>query len=74
MPETLGEGSFRYGHQRSRSLAFGHTTVEIGEDVAWSNLIAASVEVECEKNLVLYQRDITEVARFSRADQVSLIS
>lgn len=65
MPETLEDGSFRYGYQRSGSLAFGHTTVEIGEDVTWPNLMAASVAVEREKNLVMYQRDITEVARFA---------
>jgi esterase/lipase superfamily enzyme len=32
----------RYGYRRSRSLAFGVTTVQIGKDVSWDTLVATS--------------------------------
>jgi len=63
-PETLEDGSFGYGHQRSQSLAFGYTTVEIGKDLSWPDLLAASLTQDRSQDLTIDQRDITEIARF----------
>ena len=36
------DGSVRYGHERSPSLAVGTCTVEIGDDLSWEDLVRAS--------------------------------
>src|ERR1700749_380870 len=32
----------KYGYKRSRSAAFGHAQLHIGEDVSWAKLVKAS--------------------------------
>jgi esterase/lipase superfamily enzyme len=65
MPKTLEDGSFGYGHKRSSSLAFGHTTIEIGDDLSWPDLLAASVTQDRKQELPVDQQNITEIARFA---------
>ncbi|MGB5602741.1 MAG: hypothetical protein WBO14_09905, partial [Gammaproteobacteria bacterium] len=42
VPEQDDEGNLRYGTGRSGSLAFGSTVVDLGVDITWDELVAAS--------------------------------
>jgi esterase/lipase superfamily enzyme len=54
----------QYGSQRSKSLAFGMTTVGIGKDVSWDDLVIASRSTERQVNLPMSTVKTREVGRF----------
>jgi esterase/lipase superfamily enzyme len=54
----------KYGSRRSKSLAFGMTTVRIGKDESWDDLVAASRSVERRVNLPMSTVETREVGRF----------
>ncbi len=58
------EGLVHYGSERSRSIAFGSCVVEIGHDVSWDALVAASLTHDRAAQLPLEVRRITEMGRF----------
>jgi len=63
-PITPKNGSVRYGHRRSNSMAFGSCTVEIGKDVEWSVLVENSRTKHRSVSLPLKVTQTTEHARF----------
>lgn len=63
-PVTKPDGSLGYSSDRSRSMAFGSVTVDIGEKVAWPILAKASMESEREVPLELHVGSTTELGRF----------
>jgi esterase/lipase superfamily enzyme len=57
-------GSVRYGHKRSTSMAFGSCTVEFGNNVAWDTLVKNSRTKHRSVSLGLTVKKTTEQARF----------
>ncbi|MCX5677042.1 MAG: alpha/beta hydrolase [Planctomycetota bacterium] len=53
----------KYGYRRSRSLAFGMTTVIIGKDVPWDALVAASRTADRPMSLVMTTAETHELGR-----------
>jgi esterase/lipase superfamily enzyme len=54
----------KYGSRRSNSLAFGMTTVRIGKDVPWDDLVVASRSAERHVSLPMSTVETHEVGRF----------
>ena len=63
-PEVDENGSLRYGYDRSASMAFGQATVEIGKDMSWDELVAASVTDKRSRQPRLTLRAVEEISRF----------
>jgi esterase/lipase superfamily enzyme len=63
-PLTKPDGSLAYSSDRSRSMAFGSVTVEIGEKVPWPVLAEQSKESPRELPLELQLGAVTELGRF----------
>jgi esterase/lipase superfamily enzyme len=61
---TKPDGSLAYSSDRSRSMAFGSVTVEIGEKVPWRVLAEQSKESPRELPLELQLGAATELGRF----------
>ena len=61
---TTPDGSFAYSSDRSRSMAFGSVTVDIGEQVPWPVLAQQSTESKRELALELRLGAVTELGRF----------
>src|SRR6516165_5055289 len=64
VPVTTPDGSFAYSSDRSRSMAFGSVTVDIGEQVPWPVLAQQSTESKRELALELRLGAVTELGRF----------
>jgi esterase/lipase superfamily enzyme len=62
-PEKDDEGKLRYGYGRSGSLAFGSTVVDLGIDITWDELVAASRTQGRLKPIQLELREVTELIR-----------
>jgi esterase/lipase superfamily enzyme len=54
----------RYGYERSKSLAFGVCTVEIGRNLSWDDLVRESLTQRRSRSLPLTVQEIQEVGRF----------
>lgn len=54
----------KYGFERSRSLAMGISTVQIGENVSWDELVKASKTSKRQTKLPLSLVKTTELVRF----------
>ncbi|MGB5457102.1 MAG: alpha/beta hydrolase [Gammaproteobacteria bacterium] len=63
VPEQDDEGNLRYGTGRSGSLAFGSTVVDLGVDITWDELVAASRTQSRLKPVHLKLREVTELIR-----------
>jgi esterase/lipase superfamily enzyme len=55
----------QYGYERSKSLAFGLCTVEIGRNLSWDQLVRDSRTQRRSKGLPLSLQEIREVGRFA---------
>jgi esterase/lipase superfamily enzyme len=62
-PETDSEGGLRYGHERSFSVAFGSAVVDLGRDLSWEDLVAASRTQSRLKPVELELREVSELSR-----------
>lgn len=62
-PESTPENR-SYGYGRSRSVAFGVSTVEIGKDVSWDQLVAASRTDKRSIKLPITVTQTKELVRF----------
>lgn len=62
-PEKDQKGNLRYGYGRSSSVAFGTTVVDLGEDLAWEDLLLASRLQKRLKPVQLKARQVTEILR-----------
>jgi esterase/lipase superfamily enzyme len=60
---TLG-GQLTYGHERSRSLAFGSAFVSLGKDVPWSVLKEDSRVRKRSRDYPVFLREVWERGRF----------
>jgi len=63
-PETGSDAKLPYGQERSRALAFGSTTVRMGENLDWTELAKQSVSPRRTKQIKLRLGTTTEFARF----------
>jgi len=62
-PEKDETGKLEYGFERSPSLAFGSTTVDLGDDISWEELLDASRTQKRLKDVTLTRGDLNEIAR-----------
>lgn len=62
--EVSKKGVTSYGHSRSKSLAFGSCSVEIGKSVPWQELIEQSTTLRRTVSLPLAVTNIQEQGRF----------
>jgi esterase/lipase superfamily enzyme len=63
-PETGPDSDLPYGQERSRALAFGTTTVRLGDDLDWSEVARQSHSPEFTKKVKLDLGETTELGRF----------
>jgi esterase/lipase superfamily enzyme len=63
-PLETKDGSVRYGHQRSTSMAFGSCVIEFGKDITWPVLVENSRKAKRSVSLSLKTAGTTEHARF----------
>jgi len=63
VPEQDEQSNLRYGYGRSSSVAFGTTVVDLGEDLAWEDLLLASRLQKRLKPVNLKVRQVTEILR-----------
>jgi esterase/lipase superfamily enzyme len=63
VPEKDENGNLKYGYERSPSLAFGSTVVDLGEDITWEQLLEASRKSKRLKQVPLKLGEITEIVR-----------
>jgi esterase/lipase superfamily enzyme len=63
-PEAAKDGSLAYGYGRSPSLAWGSCIVEIGRNVSWDDLVAASRTATRKAGLPIQLGPLVEVGRF----------
>ena len=63
-PESDIAENPKYGYRRSRSLAFGVTTVRIGKDLSWDALVAASRSALRPTELPMGTDGTRELGRF----------
>jgi esterase/lipase superfamily enzyme len=63
-PEGEKDGSVEYGYDRSPTLAWGSCVVEIGKDVSWEELVAASRTEKRKVKLPLTLGAVTELGQF----------
>jgi len=54
----------QYGYRRSRSLAFGMTTVCIGKEMTWNDLVTVSRSAERPRRVPMSTVETREVGRF----------
>jgi esterase/lipase superfamily enzyme len=65
-PERDAEGRLRYGYERSASLGFGSAVVDLGRNLSWEDLLAASRTQQRLAEVDLELREVTEIARGPR--------
>ncbi|OFW98571.1 MAG: hypothetical protein A3E78_00945 [Alphaproteobacteria bacterium RIFCSPHIGHO2_12_FULL_63_12] len=58
------EGRLDYDAARSRSMAFGAATVEIGKGATWPDIVAASQSLAREKKIPMTMKSVEERGRF----------
>jgi esterase/lipase superfamily enzyme len=63
-PTGEKNGSVAYGYRRSPSMAWGSAVVEIGRNVSWPDLVAASRTAHRRGGLALRLESVTEHGRF----------
>lgn len=63
VPEKDKNGNLEYGYGRSPSLAFGTTVVNLGKDISWEQLVAASQTQKRVKSVPLTRGELHEIAR-----------
>ena len=66
VPEADGPDQWEYGSDRSRSAAFGEAVVQIGDDLSWDELVAASRTRKRSEKLELNLTTTRELARFAK--------
>jgi esterase/lipase superfamily enzyme len=69
-PEKPEAGNPHYGYQRSRSVAFGVSEVEIGKNVSWDQLVAASRASKRSVDLPLRVVKTDERVRFPETPRI----
>jgi len=62
-PEQDENGNLKYGYERSASLAFGSTVVDLGEDISWEQLLEASRTQQRLNDVPMKVQELTEIVR-----------
>jgi hypothetical protein len=62
--ETAADAALPYGQERSRSLAFGSTTVQMGDSLDWTELAQQSHSPRSTRKIKLRLGETTELGRF----------
>jgi esterase/lipase superfamily enzyme len=62
-PEKDENGNLEYGYERSPSLAFGKTLVDLGQDLSWEDLLEASRTQKRLNKVPLTREELIEIAR-----------
>ena len=60
-PEKDENGNLKYGYERSASVAFGSTVVDLGEDISWEQLLEASRSGKRLKEVDMKRGEMTEI-------------
>ena len=63
VPEKDENGNLKYGYERSASVAFGSTVVDLGDEISWEQLLEASRAGKRIKDVPMKLGEITEIAR-----------
>jgi len=63
VPERDENGNLQYGYQRSPSLAFGRTVIDLGENISWEQLLEASRTDKRLEKIPLKRRTLEEIVR-----------
>jgi len=63
VPGRDENGNLKYGYERSPSLAFGSTVVDLGDEISWEQLLDASRAGKRIKEVPMKLGEITEIAR-----------
>ncbi|QQO56777.1 MAG: alpha/beta hydrolase [Thiohalocapsa sp. PB-PSB1] len=63
-PATAPQAELPYGQERSRAIAFGNTSVRMGENLEWQTLAWKSHSPEATKRIRLHLGTTTELGRF----------
>jgi esterase/lipase superfamily enzyme len=63
-PMTDKKGALHYGYERSKSLAYGVCTVEIGRNLSWDDLVRESRMQRRSRSLPLSMAAVNELGRF----------
>ena len=69
-PENQDTSDPRYGYKRSRSVAFGVSHVQFGEDVSWEKLVEASRSKKRSDRLSVKVTATQEMGRFPQTPRV----
>lgn len=67
VPERTEQGKLAYGYERSTSMAFGRAVVNMGEEITWQDLLAASRTQSRTKTVHLEMLGASELARAPNA-------
>jgi esterase/lipase superfamily enzyme len=62
-PEKDENGNLDYGYERSPSLAFGKTVVDLGQELSWEDLLEASRSQKRLKKVPLTRGELIEIVR-----------
>ncbi len=74
VPIEAGPDRWEYGHERSRSAAFGEAVVRIGEALSWDDVVAASRAGNRRRNPELTLVGTRELGRFAKTPPALVIS
>jgi len=67
VPEKDENGNLEYGYERSPSLAFGSTVVDLGKNISWEQLLEASRTDKRLEKIPLSRGELTEIVRGPQA-------
>lgn len=62
-PKQDENGNLEYGYERSPSLAFGKTVVDLGQDLSWEDLLESSRTQKRLDKVPLTRGELVEIAR-----------
>src|SRR5205814_1116098 len=68
--EKSATDSAKYGFKRSRSVAFGVSTVEIGKGLSWDDLVQASTTEKRKAPLPIRVAKTTEILRYPETPRI----
>ena len=63
VPGKDENGNLEYGYERSPSLAFGSTVVDLGKNISWEQLLEASRTDKRLEKIPLSRGELTEIVR-----------
>lgn len=74
VPTSEGRDAWEYGHDRSRSAAFGEAVVQIGDELTWDEIVHASRSQKRGTKLELSMAATNEFTRFGKTPPALVIT